>query len=184
MYSLAIKEPFCAICAVVCLTVSGVAVAQLGPTVERQPEGSVVGASPGDSTTRQRVDTAEETEPPATVNPDPLTERDDADVAVDRSAVQRTRSRNRNYLADPTMEDDKAFYFSEVDYSNDYRLTWDEINAYYHQEILEGGWDRMEFFEEFDSDGDEFLDEEEYLDFIRDIGLEEQENRSPFIEVD
>lgn len=85
---------------------------------------------------------------------------------------------------DLTTPNTQAHYFSDVDYSNDYRLTWEEIVTAYESELREGGWTRIEFIEEFDSDGDEFLDEDEYSDFLAEVGLDEPENRSSFIDID
>lgn len=80
--------------------------------------------------------------------------------------------------------DEEAMYFTKVDINNDYRVEWQEISNAYPREINEFGWERDEFLDEFDTDGDQFLDEDEYSEFISEVGLEEPENRSSFMDID
>lgn len=109
---------------------------------------------------------------------------DDTDNAVDTTAAERTREVSRTEAVDRTGANNGALYFSEVDNSNDYRLSWDEIRTSYEQEVMEADWSQVEFFDEFDTDGDELLDEDEYSEFIAEIGLEEPANRSSFIHIE
>lgn len=95
-----------------------------------------------------------------------------------------TLERDRIEAPDLTTPTTEAHYFSDVDYSNDHRLSWDEMITFYETEIREGGWTLTEFFDEFDTDGDEFLDEEEYAEFLSEVGLEEPQNRSSFMDID
>lgn len=107
-----------------------------------------------------------------------------ADEGGATTPADRTTEVNRTGAADRTAANEGAMYFSEVDNSNDYRLTWDEVRTSYEQELSAADWNREEFLDEFDTDGDEFLDEDEYSEFLSEVGLEEPENRSSFIDID
>lgn len=101
-----------------------------------------------------------------------------------QTAPTVTLERDRIEAPDLTTPTTEAHYFSDVDYSNDYRLTWEEMITFYEPQIRKGGWTLMEFLDEFDTDGDEFLDEDEYSEFLSEVGLEEPQNRSSFMDID
>lgn len=118
------------------------------------------------------------------ISRDAVTASDFAEEGEATAPADRTTEANRTEASDRTAANQGALYFAEVDNSNDYRLTWDEVRTSYEQEISAAEWDREAFLEEFDTDGDEFLDEDEYSEFLSEVGLEEPENRSSFIDID
>lgn len=137
----------------------------------------------GTSTNSRAVDTAPSPRQAATVNNANNTAT--APARNTPSAAQQQSVGAPGITApDLTTPNTQAHYFSDVDYSNDYRLTWEEIVTVYESEVREGGWTRIEFIEEFDTDGDEFLDEDEYSEFLAEVGLDEPENTSSFIDID
>lgn len=211
MNSFTVKQLRCkllpALCAAGAMALSGAANAQVDATTTAESDAAAVRTEPTSGaaahTSRGGANIAGEQEASsdnraaaaetqsatagsgvAFTSDDAIATRDDADDAVDTSAADRTIEANRTEAADRTAANTGALYFSEVDNSDDRRLTWDEISTSYEQEVLEADWSRAEFFSQFDSDGNGFLDEDEYSEFISAIGLEQPENRSSFIDID
>lgn len=85
--------------------------------------------------------------------------------------------------ADRTAPNQGALYFTDVDNNNDYRLNWEEIRTSYEQEVIDAEWGRQEFLSEFDTDEDEFLDIEEYGQFINELDFAHPEQRTTFIDI-
>lgn len=153
--------------------------AQAGQTSEAQTDGTAAQNASGASTGDRSADTQADPRQPATAGNNPAAAApNDTSAAPSQSAAAPTRA------PDLTTPNSQAHYFSDVDYSNDYRLAWEEIVTAYEPELREGGWTRTEFIDEFDTDGDEFLDEDEYSEFLAEVGLEEPQNTSSFIDID
>lgn len=52
--------------------------------------------------------------------------------------------------------------FTELDGNDDARLTWEELNQVDEEQLRRRGWSREVIFEQFDQNGDDALNEDEY----------------------
>lgn len=116
-----------------------------------------------------------------TTNQDMNRDRSVSDTGTRTSDANRTDEAGRSDAADRTQSGQQEF--SDIDSDTDSRLTWSEVNSAHEQELGEAGWDQEQVFEEYDTDGDSYLDEDEYDEFTADLG-NNRENRATSIEMD
>lgn len=98
---------------------------------------------------------------------------------VAENKTDQTESAAAQTTQNEQASTDKAPTLTQLDQNNDRGLVWSEIEAIYDSELEQAGWTEEFVLSEYDKDGDDLLNEEEYTTFVSGIVAETVDQADP-----